>query len=54
LRKIRQSPPTRGEDRLIPFLASLVAEDVGPKTVDGYHPDLLAFLSPPVSSIPGN
>ena len=32
-RKIRQSPPTKGEDRLIPFLASLVAEDLSPKTV---------------------
>jgi hypothetical protein len=27
LRKIRQSPPTEGKDRLIHFLASLVAED---------------------------
>jgi hypothetical protein len=43
LRKIRQSPPTEGEDRLIPFLASLVAEDLSPKTVDGYRQDLLAF-----------
>jgi hypothetical protein len=35
LREIRQSRPTDGEDRLIPFLASLVAEDLSPKTVDG-------------------
>ena len=43
MRKIRQPPPTEGEDRLIPFLASLVAEDLSPKTVDGYRQDLLAF-----------
>jgi hypothetical protein len=43
LRKIRQPPPTQGEDRLIPFLASLVAEDLSPNTVDGYRRDLLAF-----------
>ena len=43
MRKIRQSPPTEGQDRLIPFLASLVAEDLSPKTVDGYRQDLLAF-----------
>jgi hypothetical protein len=43
LRRIQQSPPTEGEDRLIPFLASLVAEDLSPKTVDGYRQDLLAF-----------
>jgi site-specific recombinase XerD len=43
LRKIRQLPPTEGEDRLIPFLASLVAEDLSPNTVDGYRRDLLAF-----------
>ena len=43
MRKIRQPPPTQGEDRLIPFLASLVAEDLSPKTVDGYRQDLLAF-----------
>ena len=35
MRKIRQPPPTEGEDRLTPFLASLVAEDLSPKTVDG-------------------
>ena len=35
--------PTEGEDRLTPFLASLVAEDLSPKTVDGYRQDLLAF-----------
>ena len=28
---------------MIPFLASLVAEDLSPKTVDGYRLDLLAF-----------
>ena len=44
MRKIRKPPPTHGEDRLIPFLASLVAEDLSPKTVDGYRQDLLAFL----------
>ena len=43
MRKIRQPSPTEGEDRLIPFLASLVAEDLSPKTVDGYRQDLLAF-----------
>ena len=43
MRKIRQPPPTQGEDRLIPFLASLVAEDLSPKTVDGYRRDLLAW-----------
>ena len=43
MRKIRQPPPTEEEDRLIPFLASLVAEDLSPKTVDGYRQDLLAF-----------
>ena len=43
MRKIRQPPPTEGEDRLIPFLASLVAEDLSPKTVDAYRRDLLAF-----------
>ena len=43
MRKIRQPPQTDGEDRLIPFLASLVAEDLSPKTVDGYRQDLLAF-----------
>jgi site-specific recombinase XerD len=43
LRNIRQSPPTEGEDRLIPFLASLVAEDLSPRTVNGYRQDLLAF-----------
>ena len=44
MRKIRQLPSTEGEDRLIPFFASLVAEDLSPKTVDGYRQDLLAFL----------
>ena len=43
MRKIRQPPPTQGEDRLIPFLASLVADDLSPNTVDGYRRDLLAF-----------
>jgi hypothetical protein len=43
LRKIRQSPAAEGEDRLIPFLASLVAEDPSPKTIDGYRRDILAF-----------
>ena len=43
MRKIRQPPPIQGEDRLIPFLASLVAEDLSPKSVDGYRQDLLAF-----------
>jgi len=43
LRKLRQRPPTEGEDRLISFLASLVAEDLSPKTVDGYRQDILAF-----------
>jgi hypothetical protein len=34
---------TEGEDRLIPCLASPVAEELSPKTVDGYRRDLLAF-----------
>ena len=38
-----EAAPTEGEDRLIPFFASLVAEDLSPKTVDGYRQDLLAF-----------
>jgi hypothetical protein len=28
---------TEGEDRLIPCLASLVVEELSPKTVDGYR-----------------
>jgi hypothetical protein len=27
----------------LPFLASLVAENLNPRTVDGYRQDLLAF-----------
>jgi integrase/recombinase XerC len=42
LRKIRRTPPTEGEDRLTSFLASLRAEDLSPRTVDGYRLDLLA------------
>jgi site-specific recombinase XerD len=43
LRKIQRPPPTEGEDRLTPFLASLGAEDLSPRTIDGYRLDLLAF-----------
>ena len=42
MRKIRRTPPTEGEDRLASFLTSLRAEDLSPRTVDGYRLDLLA------------
>jgi hypothetical protein len=38
-----RTPPTEGKDQLTPFLASLGAEDLCPRTVDGYRQDLLAF-----------
>lgn len=43
MRKIQRTPPTEGEDRLASFLVSLRAEDLSPRTVDGYRLDLLAF-----------
>ena len=41
--KYGSRPPPKGRIGSLPFLASLVAEDLSPKTVDGYRQDLLAF-----------